>query len=324
VPLRLVRSTLVAVLLGLAVLAAYADAGIKPGLVHRGDKTTLSLKTGTRTAPCYAQMRYADNRIVRSATRQPRKGSVSFIVRIPATAALGQGSWRIQCGLGYATGTFVVVDTKSTDAVNAPRVVAATEGFSQRADKSGPGSLLSYGVVLKNTSPTEDARNVYVIVNMVGADGSLIGSRSQTIDVVPAGSVFPLGNSLQLRTQSAVTHLELTIRVGAHQPKSTQVVPALANVRVLPNIYDPGWVGEVDGEVVNDNTPKTLSSAQLSVVVLDAAGVPLGGGTGYVYAPVPFGSRFVFVASNGFKAIPLDHAASAVIGIAARYVAPTS
>jgi hypothetical protein len=322
VPLRIACSTALVALA--VVLATTASAGIKPGLVHRGDQTTLSMKTGTRTAPCFAQLRYADNRTIRTATHQPRRGQVSFVVRIPSNAALGQGSWRVQCGLGYTTGTFVVVDTKSGDAVNAPRVVAATHGFSQRPDKSGPGSLLSYGVVLKNTSTTEDAHDVYVIVNMVGADGSLIGSRSQTIDLVPADSVFPLGNSLQLRTQAAVTHLELTIRVGAHQPKSTQVVPDLANVRVLPNPYDPGWVGEVDGEVVNDNTPKTLASAQLSIVVLDAAGVPLGGGTGYVYAPVPFGSRFVFVASNGFKAVPLDRAASAVIGIAARYVAPAS
>jgi hypothetical protein len=244
---------------------------------------------------------------------------VSFVVRIPATAALGQGTWRVQCGLGYTTGTFVVVDTRSKASTAAPRVVVAKQGFTQRPDKAGPGSLLSYGLVLRNTSPTEDAENVYVIVNMVAADGSLIGSRSETVAFVPAGGTYDLGDSLQLRTQTSATHLEIVVRVGSHQPKEAYTLPDVANVRVLPNMYDPGWVGEVDGEIVNDTSKKTLSSASLSIVIFNAAGDPIGGGTGYLFASLPSGARFVFTASNGFKSIPLDQAASAVIAITPRY-----
>src|SRR6185369_11562102 len=115
--------------------------------------------------------------------------------------------------------SFVIVTAKSTAGIDVPRVVVDKQGFSQRPDSSGPGSLLSYGVVLKNTSATKDARNVYVIVNMVAASGNLIGSKSRTIQLVPAGGTFALGDYMNLRTQVLATHLEITIRVGGNEPK---------------------------------------------------------------------------------------------------------
>ena len=319
-PFRLAFLTALAaaVLATAAAAAPRPSASISPGLIHRGQRATITVHT-TGTAPCTAILDYAQTGSLVTPARAPRNGRVSFVVRIPLSAGLGPGHWRVSCGLRTFSGTFVVVDAASTTTAEAPRVVVQSDGYQQRNDKTGLGSFLSYGLLLKNTSPNEDAEQVYVLVNMVAADGSLIGSKSETVAVVPAGATAPLGDSLQLRTQVPATHLEITVRVGAHEPAQPRTVPDLANVQVKPNPYDPGYVGEVDGEVINDTSPKTLASAQLSIVVLDASGAPIGGGTGIVFAPVPSGSRFVFTAQNGFRAIPLDQAASAVIAVTPRY-----
>jgi hypothetical protein len=297
-------------------------AGISPGLVHRGQKTTIHVSTGTTGVSCVAALRFADGKTTTLPPRRSRSTGVSFTVLIPRTAAMGAGRWHVACGVRSTSGTFIVTGVQSTTGADQPKVVVDRQGFTQRPDKQGPGSLLSYGLVLRDSSPTEDAQNVYVIVNMVAADGRLIGSKSQKVQLVPAAATFALGDSLRLRTQAPVTRLEITIRVGAHEPKRQHDMPQFANIQVLPSSYDPGWVSEVDAEIVNVDTAKTLASANVSVVVLDAGGTPLGGGRGYSTASLPSGSRFVFVAQNGFGSIPLDRAASVLISSEPTYTAP--
>lgn len=321
-PLRIFCSTVLLALVAVmpASAAHRSAAGISPGLVHRGQKTTLSVRVPGFTGRCIATLSFSNHHALRTSWHTPRNGRVTFVVRVPSTAPVGPGDWLVQCGVGTSRGTFVVVGVRSkTKAVAAPRVVVASQGFSQRPDPYGPGSNLSYGIVLRNTSAAEDADNVYVIVNMVAADGSLLGSKSQTVGLVPAAGTYALGDSLGLRTQTAASHLEIVVRVLAHQPKQPNPMPDLANVRLEPSQYDQGFVGEVDGEVVNDTSTKTLSSASMSIVVLDASGNPVGGGTGSLYAAVPSGARFVFTASSGFNAIPLDKAATVLVSLAPRY-----
>lgn len=320
-PLRIFCS---AVLIALAVAAPASAthrsaAGISPGLVHRGQKVTLTYRTGNFTGLCIATLTYSDHHSERTPFRKPRNGRMTFVLRIPAKAALGAGTWLVQCGISSTYGTFVVVGAQSTTKTAAPRVVVASQGYSQRPDSYGTGSSLSYGVVLRNTSAREDAESVYVIVNMVAADGELVASKSQTVGLVPAGGTYALGDSMALRTQTAVTHLEIVVRVLHHEPKQAHAMPDLANVRLLPSQYDPGYVGEVDGEFVNDTSPKTLASASMSIVVEDAAGNPVGGGTGYLFAAVPSGARFVFSANSGFNSIPLDRAAKVVVSVTPSY-----
>jgi len=322
------RSIVSIVVLALAVGAASASAapqvsaGMLPSLVHRGQLATLSVATGRSTSACMAVLRYSDNRQYLTKFKKPVNHRVSFVVRIPYDAALGAAHWTVSCGGALAKGSFVVAAVKSTAGGETPRVVVDKQGFSQRPDSSGPGSQISYGLVLHDTSTTQDALNVYVIVNMVAADGELIGSKSRTVQLVPAGGTYAFGDSMSLRTQVPTTNLEITIRVTAHQPKQTHTFPDFANVRIIPGQFDPGWVGEIDGEVLNLNTPKTLQSANLSFVVLDASGNPVGGGTGFTAATLPSGARFVFTAGMGFSAIPLDHAASVLISSEPTYTAP--
>jgi hypothetical protein len=297
-------------------------AGISPGLIHRGQRTTIHVSAGKPGVSCVAALRFADGKTKTLPARRSRSTGVSFTVLIPRTAAMGAGRWHVTCGVRSTSGSFIVTGVQSTTGADQPKVVVDRQGFTQRPDKTGTGSLLSYGVVLRDSSPTEDAQNVYVIVNMVAPDGELVGSKSQNVKLVPAAATFALGDSLRLRTQAPVSRLEITIRVGAHEPKQQHDMPEFANIRLLPSAFDPGWVSEVDAEIVNVDTPKTLASANVSLVVLDSAGNPLGGGHGYSTASLPSGSRFVFIAQNGFNSIPLDKAASVLISTEPTYTAP--
>ncbi|MFL5953966.1 MAG: hypothetical protein ACJ76I_07645 [Gaiellaceae bacterium] len=322
------RTTFSLVLALLALSAASAQAaehqlaGIAPSLVHQGQRTTITAPTRGLKSLCGARLSFADKRVQTLAPKRPRNGRVSFVTMIAKDAAIGSGTWFVSCkSVIVAAGSFVVVAAISTSGADLPRVVVSKQGYSQRPDRYGTGSQLSYGILLHNTSDTEDARNVYVIVNMVTATGELIGSVSRTIPLVPAGGTYGLGDSMGLRTQVAATSLEITIRVGAHEPKKAHTMPDFANVQILPGAFDPGYVSEVDGEVVNDNSPLTLTSANLSIVILDAAGNPIGGGTGSSGAALPPNSRFVFLAQSGFSAIPLDKAAAVLISVAPTYAA---
>jgi hypothetical protein len=73
--------------------------------------------------------------------------------------------------------------------------------------------------------------------------------------------------------------------------------------------------------VLNTTPLMTLTSSRLSIVLLDAAGSPVGGGTGYTSSPLPSGSRMVFLATTGFTAVPLDRALTPVISVEPTYTA---
>jgi hypothetical protein len=323
----LLRTAALLVLTALALTAASASAaptaarGISPSLVHQGQKTTLTARVA-KNALCKALLQFSDGKMLTLGPKWAPKGNVTFVVRIPAAAAVGQGRWSVNCNIGPSTaGTFVVVTAKSTASTVTPRVVVAKQGFSQKPDAWGQSSHVSFGLVLHNDSSTDDAVNVYLIVNMVDATGALIGSFSKTIPLVQSGVDFAYGDSMGLRTQESVVSLEISVRVGGHQPKTKRVVPDFANVRIVPNQFDASFVSEVDGEIVNDNSPLTLMSVNLSIVILDASGVPIGRGSGSNAAQPP-NTRFVFLAQQGFDAIPLSRAASVVISASPTYGPP--
>jgi len=313
VPHRLFATLLIAGLALCAVTASVAPAAVRP-TVALGHALAIKVKTKPGSL-CSPVVTYANHTMQSGTTKKaPAGGQLKWSLLVPRTASVGAGSWYVRCAWFniVGQGKFVVVASKTTTSVdNAPRVVADKQGFSQRPAVFGSGSTLSYGMFLRNTSDTQDAMSVYVLVNMVGADGELLGSATRTVPMIGAGQTYAFGDSMSLRTQSPVVKLELTIRLGAHQLKQAHPMPGFANVRIVQG--DPGWVGEVDGEVLNTTPTMTLTGAKLSIVLLDAAGTPVGGGTGYTFAPLPSGSRIVFLASSGFNSVPLDRALTAVV-----------
>ena len=318
-PHRLLATLTIAGLALCAATASAAPAAATP-TIQRGHAIVIKLTMKSSTL-CTPVVRYADNTVQMGTAKQAHAGRLVWSLLVPRTAPLGVGKWYVQCGLNIArTGKFIVAPNQATDA-EAPRVVADKQGFSQRPDRFGTGSSLSYGLFLRNTSATQDAVNVYVLVNMVAANGELIGTASHTISLIGAGQTFALGDSMSLRTQVAVTKLELTIRLGAHQLKQSHNLPEFANVRIVPAESDAGWVGEVDGEVLNTTPLMTLTNTRLSIVLLDAAGNPVGGGTGNTFTPLPSGSRMVFLATSGFNAVPLDRALTPVVSVEPSYTA---
>jgi hypothetical protein len=321
VPHRLLATLMIVGLALCAATASAAPAAATP-TVNRGHALAIKLTTKSKVA-CTPVVRYSDGTVQIGTAKQARFGRLAWALLVPRTAPIGVGTWAVHCQSGtIGKGRFVVASAQGTDpTAEAPRVVADKQGYSQRPDGYGSGSAFSYGLMLHNTSPTQDAMNVYVLVNMVAANGELVGTATRTVNVIGAGQTFALGDSMSLRTQVAVAKLELTIRLGGHQLKQAHNLPEFANVRIIPSQFEPGWVGEVDGEVLNTTPLMTLMSSRLSIVLLDAAGVPVGGGTGYTASPLPSGSRMVFLASSGFTSVPLDRALTPVISVEPTYAA---
>jgi hypothetical protein len=101
-------------------------------------------------------------------------------------------------------------------------------------------------------------------------------------------------------------------------------VPPIANIYLEPSSYDAGWMGAVDGELINDDPLLILQSAQLSAVVLDAGGNVVGGATGYAFAPLPPSARELVKLTGSVTAIPVSKAASALVSVIPTYVLPNS
>jgi hypothetical protein len=312
---------------GTARAAALSEAAATATpVVHRGQSTRLVITTSSRAA-CVAEIEYSDGARQQTGVKSGHGKTVFWVVRIPTNAALGRAHWTVRCGLQFRrAGTWVVQPVVASGSGNrpapgdsGPHIAVDRQGFSQKPTGYNGGSNLSYGLLLKNTSTTEDATQVYLLINFATASGELIGTVARTIELIGAGQMYALGDSSVLRTEAPVAKLEVTIRVMSHAKAKPLPMPHFVNVRILPDQNQPDQVGEVDGEVVNDTSPFTMNSARLSVVLLNAAGNIVGGGTGMVLAPLPSGSRMVFLAQNGFAAVAASEAVTPIITVEPSY-----
>jgi hypothetical protein len=198
-----------------------------------------------------------------------------------------------------------------------PKIVVEKNGFSVRPRPIG--STASFGVVLRNLSPNADALDVYVIVNFVMADGHLIGTSANTIPAIGAGTEFNYGGYLNFPGAAPIDHLEIVIQLGGRQ-RGVAHAPSVDGVRYEPSRADAAWVGEVDGEVINDKSTFRLSNAHLWGVVFDASGNVLGGGTGMASATLPPGTREAFALTTGFDSIPWTRAAYSRVSAVGTYL----
>jgi hypothetical protein len=145
-------------------------------------------------------------------------------------------------------------------------------------------------------------------------DNHALGTTTTTINAIQAGGTYALGGELTFPGAAPIQRLEVVIQVGGHSRPQLRL-PAPANIHVMPDPYDSGWVGSVEGELVNGQPGLVLQSCQLSAVILDEAGNVLGGGSGYAFATLPPASREVIKLTSGFNDIPIDHAARAIVSM---------
>ena len=153
------------------------------------------------------------------------------------------------------------------------------------------------------------------------ADNRALGTVTQSIGAIAAGSTFNLGGSITFPGLAPITRLEVVLQPGGHQRKQF-FTPSVVSSVVESSSYDKGWVGDVAGELVNDDAPWICERAQMWAVVFDSAGNVLGGGQGYASARLLVGTRQVFKLTQGFDAIPLDRAASAGVSSVPTYTGP--
>ena len=193
-------------------------------------------------------------------------------------------------------------------------------GYSVRQRQLG--STVSYGVVLKNTSPNANALKVSVQVNFVLSDSRLIGTATQPIPLINAGSTYNYAGSLGFPSAAPVAKLEFVIIVGSREKARPVPNPSIANVAWMAQQFDPIWAAWVQGEVINSHPSYTLKNTQLSAVLFDAQGNVLGGATGSAYNVLPPGTRQVFKLTNAVDAIPYAKIASAAVSLTPTWERP--
>ena len=302
-----------------ASAGAAVDAGgslrfsFVPQKAFVGQPASISVVVRPSSARCAGSLRYADGATQTLKSIVARGGRASWRWNVPPRARVGTAKATISCaGAGRIARTFSVSGPPAAPA----RIVIEKRGFSQRV--RFPSRDVSYGLVLSNPSPDKDALEVTVLVNFVDATNRVVKTETQTLAGVRAESQFFLGGSTTIPDGTPVSSLEVVTRIGSQSQRSLRA-PATADVQVLAAIYDPGFVGAVQGQILNDHPTLVLASAQISTVIFDAAGNVLGGGLGFGSSSLLPGVRAYFQANLGVGAIPMDRATTAGVSVSGRY-----
>ncbi len=320
-PARSLALAALAALCLTATAAASLDAGSSlrfgfvPKKAFQGQPASMTVVVRPTGVRCSPVIRYADNSAQRLKPAVARAGRASWKWTVPAKVRLGAASASVSCGkAGRVARSFAVVGPPTAPA----QVNVRKSGFSQRVRFTGRD--VSYGVVLHNPSPENDALGVVVLVNFVDATNRVVDTDTETIATVSAGSEYYLGGSTSIPDASQVSSLEVVVRIGGQTPKR-KVSPAISDVLVQQARYDPGWVGAVVGQLENDSTTMLLSSTKISAVVFDSSGSVIGGAQGRTSAGQLPGVRAYFNAGSAVGSIPFDRAASASVSVLGKYEA---
>jgi hypothetical protein len=194
------RSKILAALFALAVcvLSATATAGVTrdhqalqvgaaPTRAAQGQTMHFWIRTRATGVTCTLLVRYSDGSLQKGLSpARARNGRAEWTFRVPDTAATGMAKAIASCGKGgRIIRTFLVVPGPKK-----PKLAVVNSGYSQRPNPHGIGSIVSFGIILKNPSEDQDAVKVQVLVNLVDAADVVIGSVSRPVSAVAAGSTF--------------------------------------------------------------------------------------------------------------------------------------
>ncbi len=290
-----------------------------PQRAYQGQPAAVSVLVKPAGARCALSVKYVDGSfqgglgMVRASS-----GRAQWKWSLADAAPAGPARAYVACGRsGSVSRSFIVVG----GTLRHSKLTVVNSGYSQRPDRFGTGSSVSYGVVLSNPSSAEDAENVSVQINFIDATDHTLQSATNRIGVVRAGSTFNLGGSQSLSTQTPVVKLEMIVQTDSYVKAATHE-PVVENVHIVPSAFEPNYVGEVDGDLVNVDPTNTLTNAQIFVVLFDSAGNIVGGGTGFMFATLPPGTRVYMSASSGFTPVQTAKATTAAISLVPTYKPP--
>ncbi|MDX6485258.1 MAG: hypothetical protein QOF43_411 [Gaiellaceae bacterium] len=321
--LRLTAIAAVAFIAGSSGQASAHPTGIGFSFLPRhtvqGEDARVAVTVRPAGARCFLSIRYQGGTPQTGlAAAVATGGRASWTWRVPTDVQAGVAQATVRCaGAGAVTRKLLIVGRLET-----PKVTVAKQGFSIRPNPI-QGARLSYGLILHNGAVSKDAVNVSVQVNFVMADHHLLGTNSQRIDAIPAGTDFALGNSVSFPAEAPIVQLEVVVQVEKFVAPSSHTA-TLENMHLLPALFDSRWLGTIEGELQNTDLLLTLRSAQLSAVVFDATGNIIGGGSGFAFQTLPPGTRQFVQLGSGFDAIPMDRASTATISITSSWQQPGS
>jgi len=279
-----------------------------PGRAVAGQAVTVSISRAVPGSRCSLKVKYAKAPTPLVQPAIAGGGMASWSWTIPVSTQANWAQLTATCGSKSVSKRLLVVG-----ALSPAKLSVVKDGFSIRKAAYGNGTDVSYGVIIKNTSPNADAQSVNVIVNFVLANDHLLGSKSDSIASIPAGSSYNLGGSMSFPGGAPIARLEIVMQVGTTAPHAGHPL-GLANVVIEPNLPEDGWVSDVAGEVINNDPNKVLQSVSFSAVILDGAGNVLGGGTGLNYGALPPGTRVVFkLTTGGFRDVSMTQASSVLV-----------
>jgi hypothetical protein len=290
-----------------------------PGRAIAGQAVSVTVARARAGALCSLAVSYAKQAGPGLQSKTAVDGLASWSFTIPDSVQANVAKLSAACaGSKKISGRLLVVGS-----LIPPRLSIDKDGFSVRVSSLG-NSDASYGVVVRNHSPNADALNVNVLVNFVLSNDHLLGSTSTTIPVIAAGTSYALGGNLSFPAAAPIARLEIVMQVGGSQRHAGHS-PALDNIAIEPSVYDKSWVGDVAGEVINNDPSLTLQTTQYSAVILDSAGNVLGGGSGSTYGALPPSTRMVFkLTGGGFGDIPVEKAASVLVSATPTWQRPAS
>jgi len=309
-----------------AVLAGSASAQstgvgftLLPKHVVQGEDARVAVSVRPSGTRCTLNVRY------QGGAQQPglaattaTRGRAAWTWHVPIDVQAGTAQATARCArAGAVTRSLVIVGR-----LIEPKITVTKQGYSIRPNP-GQGSRLSYGLILHNGSAAKDAIGISVQTNFVMGDNNLLGTDSQHIDGIPAGSDYALGRMITFPGAAPITRLEVVIQVEKYAAPSIHN-PTLANIHLVPQVFDSNWLGTVEGELQNTDPVMTLRSASLSAVIFDAEGNVIGGGSGFAFQSLPSGARQFIQLANGLDAIPMGRAASTMVSVSSSWAQPGS
>lgn len=147
----------------------------KPVRAVQGSEVRATVVLSRAVARCSGTLRHGRTGSTKLAAVVGLRAS--FTWKLAATAPTGVWSIGVTCGLAGSTSASLRV-TKRTPPPVPPTVVVDRSGFSFPGTAAPPA--LSYGVVLRNSTPDRDAIGVTVTVNVV--DASNLGSVQASVE----------------------------------------------------------------------------------------------------------------------------------------------